>query len=70
MIHQSDLPLQLEFVRQISANPANTVVGMVRNKEAAAANIQELGRANIHIVEGDLENYASVKVGPSNSGET
>lgn len=55
---------QFEFLRALSSNPANTVIGLVRDKKGtdekiAAANIQS---KNVHIFEGDLANYESLKV--------
>ncbi|KAK4223283.1 hypothetical protein QBC38DRAFT_487996 [Podospora fimiseda] len=52
-----------EFLRQLSEDKDNLVIGLVRNKAAtqkkAAA---ELGdRPNAHILHGDLTNYASLK---------
>lgn len=60
---------QFEFLRQLSADPANLVIGLVRNKPATEAKVaQDLKRENIRIVEGDLADYDSIKVrlsGPS-----
>jgi hypothetical protein len=55
---------QLEFLRQLSGNPANTVIGIVRDPKTAEPKItSEIGRANIHIIQGDLDDYDSLKVG-------
>ncbi|KAG8672129.1 hypothetical protein FPOAC2_05497 [Fusarium poae] len=55
--------LGFEFVRQLSADPSNTVIGFVRNKQATEEKIErELpGRSNIHTIQGDIQNYESVK---------
>ncbi|KAI0409254.1 hypothetical protein F4802DRAFT_615719 [Xylaria palmicola] len=55
--------LGFEFLRQISSNEKNTVVGLVRDKPATDKKIkEELGfRANIHIIHGDLNNYESLQ---------
>lgn len=55
---------QWEFLNQISSNPDNTVVGIVRNKPGTDKRItQELsGRSNIAILEADLTSYDAVKV--------
>ncbi|KAL4992802.1 hypothetical protein BDW68DRAFT_148863 [Aspergillus falconensis] len=51
-----------EFLRQLSADPNNLVIGLVRNKPETEAKVaQELGRENIRIVEGDLADYDSLK---------
>ncbi|KAK3995686.1 hypothetical protein QBC44DRAFT_320120 [Cladorrhinum sp. PSN332] len=54
-----------EFLRQYSATPENIVLGIVRNKTATAEKIAsdpELSnRANIHLLEADLTNYAALK---------
>ena len=56
-------PAQFEFLRQISEDPNNLVVGLVRDKAATEKKIAaELGdRPNVHILHGDLSNYASLK---------
>ena len=54
---------QYEFLRQLSNDPANTVVGLVRDKAATEAKVNaDLRRPNIHILHGDLDNYDSLKV--------
>ncbi|KAL4776008.1 hypothetical protein BDW60DRAFT_203853 [Aspergillus nidulans var. acristatus] len=51
-----------EFLRQLSADPANLVIGLVRNRPATEAKVaQDLKRENIRIVEGDLADYDSIK---------
>ncbi|KAK7402553.1 hypothetical protein QQX98_011691 [Neonectria punicea] len=52
-----------EFLRQISQDPANTVVGLVRDKAGTDKKIaRELGELkNVHIVQGDLSNYEELK---------
>ncbi|KAJ0163214.1 putative oxidoreductase [Colletotrichum tanaceti] len=51
------------FLRNISDDPNNTVIGTVRNKESAEDKVaNELGaRPNIHIVEVELSSYDSIK---------
>ncbi|KAK4221861.1 NAD(P)-binding protein [Podospora fimiseda] len=57
--------LGYEFLRQYSATPENTVLGIVRNKAVTAEKIAsdpELSnRTNIHLLEADLTNYAALK---------
>ncbi|KAH8645711.1 hypothetical protein BX600DRAFT_556120 [Xylariales sp. PMI_506] len=54
--------LGFEFLRQLSENPENTVIGLVRNPESSKEKIaKELNRPNIHILQGDLANYESIK---------
>ncbi|TVY62922.1 putative oxidoreductase [Lachnellula suecica] len=52
-----------EFLRQLSADTTNIVIGLVRNKDTTDQKIAaELGpRKNIHILQADLTNYASIK---------
>ncbi|RDW56865.1 hypothetical protein BP5796_12932 [Coleophoma crateriformis] len=50
-----------EFLRQISADPNNTVVGLVRDKATTDKKVAELNRQNIHIVQADLTDYDSLK---------
>lgn len=54
---------QFEFLRQLSNNPANIVIGLVRDKKATDKKVSEEldGRKNIHIVQGDMTDYASLK---------
>ncbi|KAF4634343.1 hypothetical protein G7Y89_g3767 [Cudoniella acicularis] len=55
--------LGFEFLRQASNNPANTVVGLVRNKTATEKKVSEElpDRKNIRLVRGDLDDYVSLK---------
>ncbi|RYP91057.1 hypothetical protein DL770_002830 [Monosporascus sp. CRB-9-2] len=51
-----------EFIRQLSEHPDSVVIGIVRDKEATEKRVQsELKRTNIHILQGDLVNYESLK---------
>jgi NAD(P)-dependent dehydrogenase (short-subunit alcohol dehydrogenase family) len=51
------------MVKQISEDPNNIVVGLVRDKAATKRKLEaELGaRSNIHILHGDLTSHASLK---------
>jgi NAD(P)-dependent dehydrogenase (short-subunit alcohol dehydrogenase family) len=51
------------YVRNLSNDPANTVVGIVRDKAAAVRKAsEELGnRPNVHFVEAQISNYNSLK---------
>ncbi|KAK2590064.1 hypothetical protein QQS21_012252 [Conoideocrella luteorostrata] len=55
--------LGFEFLRQLSSDPKNTVVGLVRDPAATKQKVSaELaGRSNIHILAGDLTNYDGLK---------
>ncbi|KAJ5780272.1 short chain dehydrogenase (AtsC) [Penicillium paradoxum] len=55
--------LGFEFLRQISEDQKNVVIGLVRDTAATEKKIAaELGdRPNIHILHGDLTKYASLK---------
>jgi hypothetical protein len=59
----SNLYSKFEMLRQLSSNPSNTIVGLVRDKVSTEKEVsQELpGRKNIHIVHGDITNYASLQ---------
>lgn len=52
-----------EFLRQLSEEKENLVIGLVRDKVATEKKIAtELGeRSNVHILHGDLTKYASLK---------
>ncbi|TVY83399.1 putative oxidoreductase [Lachnellula suecica] len=52
-----------EFVKQISEDPKNLVVGLVRDKTGTEKKVAaELGdRSNVHILYANLDNYASLK---------
>lgn len=55
---------QFEFLRQLSLNPANTVIGLVRNVKLVEAKAKtEINRSNVHIIHGDLNSYEVLKVG-------
>ncbi|PLB41381.1 putative short chain dehydrogenase [Aspergillus candidus] len=60
-----------EFLRQISEDPSSLVIGLVRDKPATEKKIvAELGgRPNIHILYGDLSNYASLKQAAADTAE-
>ncbi|KAF2828227.1 putative short chain dehydrogenase [Ophiobolus disseminans] len=52
-----------EFLKQISQDPKNLFVGLVRDKAATEEKVtKELGdRPNVHILHADLTSYASLK---------
>jgi NAD(P)-dependent dehydrogenase (short-subunit alcohol dehydrogenase family) len=52
-----------EFLKQLSAEKENLVIGLVRNKAGTEKKVAaELGdRPNVHILHGDLTDYASLK---------
>lgn len=58
------IDMQFEFVRQLSSDSTNIVIGTVRDKAAAEAKVaKELeGRKNIHILETDMTDYNGLKV--------
>ncbi|KAI2616794.1 NAD(P)-binding protein [Hypoxylon sp. NC1633] len=54
--------LGYEFIRQLSADKNAVVIGLVRNKAATEKRVAaEIGRSNIHILHGDLDDYESLK---------
>ncbi|KAK0389598.1 hypothetical protein NLU13_3173 [Sarocladium strictum] len=65
--------LGYEWVLQLSANPENIVIGLVRNKTATETKINsdpELeGRSNIHILEADLTDYNAIKQAAADTSE-
>jgi len=42
------------FVRHLAAIPGNTVIGMVRNKDATLARLEKDGETNVSLVQADL----------------
>ena len=66
------IPAQYEFLRQISEDQKNLVVGLVRDKATTEKKIAaELGdRSNIHILHADLTKYASLKQAAADTVET
>ncbi|EON98502.1 putative short chain dehydrogenase protein [Phaeoacremonium minimum UCRPA7] len=52
-----------EFLNQISADSANTIIGLVRDKAATEKKInEELGsRSNVHIIQADITDYDALK---------
>ncbi|KAH7144322.1 hypothetical protein B0J13DRAFT_525705 [Dactylonectria estremocensis] len=55
--------LGLEFIRQLSNDPSNTVVGLVRNKTSTLESLDpELKqRTNLHILQADITDYDALK---------
>ena len=56
--------IQFEFLNQISADSANTIIGLVRDRAATEKKInEELGsRSNVHIIQADITDYDALKV--------
>ena len=55
---------QAAFLKNLASNPANTVVGLVRNASDTEAKIAEWRTPNIHILQADVTDYESLKAGP------
>lgn len=54
---------QFEFLRQLSANPSNVVIGLVRNVESTKTKVDaEIGRQNVHLLRFDLDDANSIPV--------
>ncbi|RYP40726.1 hypothetical protein DL767_001481 [Monosporascus sp. MG133] len=55
--------LGFEFLRQISADSNNTVIGIVRDKPTTDKRVSEelSGRSNIHILQADVTDYDALK---------
>jgi hypothetical protein len=50
-------------MRQLSENPANTVFGLVRDKEGTEKKVDaEIKRKNIHILQADVTDYDAMQV--------
>ncbi|CAG9951082.1 unnamed protein product [Clonostachys rosea f. rosea IK726] len=60
-----------EFLRQISANPNNQVIGLVRDKKATDKRVSEelAGRANINILQADISDYDAIKTAVAATSE-
>ncbi|KEY70107.1 hypothetical protein S7711_08637 [Stachybotrys chartarum IBT 7711] len=63
--------LGFEFLRQLSQDPANTVIGLVRDTKSTQDKVRaELpDRSNIHIVRGDLSDYKSLEAAAAEVGK-
>ena len=62
---KSNLHYQYEFLRQLSSDPENTVIGLVRDKSATDKKISEelkVQLSNVHILEADITDYDALKV--------
>ncbi|KAI1654477.1 NAD(P)-binding protein [Daldinia decipiens] len=54
--------LGFEFLRQLSEDPAAVVIGLARDKDWTEKKVSsQIGRSNIHILHGDLDDYKSIK---------
>lgn len=55
---------QFEFVRQLSSDSNNIIIGLVRDKPTTEKAVAEelAGRSNIHILQADITDYEAVKV--------
>ncbi|WYZ44934.1 hypothetical protein EsH8_VIII_000250 [Colletotrichum jinshuiense] len=54
--------LGFEFLRQLSNDPANIVIGLVRDKENTKKKVTtELKRDNVHILQADVTDYDAMK---------
>ncbi|KAJ5306733.1 Short-chain dehydrogenase/reductase SDR [Penicillium antarcticum] len=53
--------LGFQFVRHLAQDPENTVIGLVRNKAAADAKAKAEGLQNVHMVEAQYTDLASLK---------
>ncbi|PLB47331.1 NAD(P)-binding protein [Aspergillus steynii IBT 23096] len=54
--------LGFEFLRQLSADPNNLVIGLVRNKPATEEKVAaEFPGRNVHLVQGELTDYEALK---------
>ncbi|KLO19981.1 NAD(P)-binding protein [Schizopora paradoxa] len=60
--------LGFEFVRQLSSVSGNVVFAIVRNK-GTAQGLQDLARANIHILEADITDFVALKKASKDIGE-
>jgi hypothetical protein len=56
------ISLQYEFLRQLSTNPANVVVGLVRNKSNTDKKVAEDGLKNVTVLEADILDLPALQV--------
>ncbi|KAK7430946.1 hypothetical protein QQZ08_002475 [Neonectria magnoliae] len=56
------------FVKALTSDPANTVIGLVRNVDAASRRYSADGIMNVHILAGDITDEASLKLAAEESG--
>ena len=49
------------FLKPLSANPSNTVIGLVRNPGPTISQVQSDNLTNVHIVQADLTSYTSLQ---------
>ena len=54
---------QLQFVRTLSVDPQNTVVGLVRNKVAAEKAFGSATPKNLSLIAADITDPDALKVG-------
>jgi hypothetical protein len=53
---------QYEFLRQLSKNPANVVIGLVRQKSKTEKKVAEDGVKNVTILEADILDLPALQV--------
>ncbi|XXG99622.1 hypothetical protein Hte_005963 [Hypoxylon texense] len=62
-----------EFLRQLTKDPNNTVIGIVRDRPTTIKKVSEdadlKGRSNIHILEADLTSYDALKKAAADTTE-
>ncbi|KAI2631370.1 NAD(P)-binding protein [Hypomontagnella submonticulosa] len=59
-----------EFLRQLSLDPAATVIGLVRDTATTEKKVaEEIKRPNVHIIQGDLTDYESLKKAAENTAK-
>ncbi|KAK1529090.1 short-chain dehydrogenase [Colletotrichum costaricense] len=62
--------LGFEFLRQLSADANNIVIGVVRNAEATKQKVDaELQRKNIHVLQADLDDFDAIKTAVNAASE-
>ncbi|QDS76880.1 hypothetical protein FKW77_003716 [Venturia effusa] len=49
------------FIKTLASDTSNTIFGLVRNKDATLARLQNDNLADIHIIEADIVDYASLQ---------
>ena len=52
----------LEFIRQLSSEPGNTVIGLVRSRDAAVEGLQLSSSPNVHFIEADVTKRHSLQL--------
>ncbi|RDI87723.1 hypothetical protein Vi05172_g2234 [Venturia inaequalis] len=53
------------FIKKLASDPSNTVIGLVRNKEATLTRLQKDNISSIHILQADIEDSPALQTAAS-----